>query len=247
MKVLISLYSLAYFLMIGAVSAEPLERKLNTYSDESTTGMELVAPAVYYVEVPPMTMISVTVVRTAGDCDLRVKAGTGFRNGPAEWLPVVSGIEGEIASRVEKAKVTVLPPSAEVKRVYVTFDSVGKGYCGYRTYIISSDLMDKAGRALMITMAQLIAEHIISEITGLEASDLSKNPVVERGIQAGIAALTSDDLGDFTASMIMNEIQLKVTRAIPNSHALASWVTNTLQGVASDLFKPYFNAQLGLN
>ncbi len=247
MKVFISLCSIAYILMIGAASAEPLERKLNTYSDKSTTGMELVAPAMYYVDVPPMTMVSVTVVRTAGDCDLRVKAGTGFRNGPAEWLPVVSGVEGEIASRVDKSKVTVLPPSAEAKRVYVTFDSVGKGYCGYRTYIVSSDLTAAAGRALMMTLAQLFAEHIIAEMTGVEPGDLSKNPLVERGIQAGIAALTSDDLGDFTASMLMNEIQLRVTRAIPNSHALASWVTNTMQGVASDLFKPYFNAQLGLN
>jgi hypothetical protein len=233
-----------FFWMNAAAFAEPGLRPLNTFSDHESSGMELLAPDVHAIDVPAYTLVSITVQRISGSCELRVKAGTGYREGPTEWLPVVSGVQGQLSSPVDTAKVMVLPPSSEAERVYVIFEATGKGHCGYRSYIKQANLPAAAAKGFAKTAVQLMIEHVAAKLMGVEPGDLAKNPMAERGIQAAISLFTSDDITDFTFAMLMNEIQIRVTRAVPDSHVLAAWVTNTFQDVASDLYGPYFGAKI---
>lgn len=244
MKAFLSLFSLLYFVTTVGATAEPVFRALNTYADHEVGGVEATGPEVRYIEIPPLTLVSITVERTSGTCELRVNAGDGYRPEAADMLPVVSDVEAQIASVVEKANVTVLPPASEMRKVYLAFESVGKQPCSYRSYVRQADLPSAAGRAFAKMMVQMFVQSMISEITGMEPADLANNPVASRGIQAAMALLTTNSPAEFTQSMIMGEIRRRVTQEIPGNPAIASWVVNVFQDVAGNLYGPYFRAQI---
>ena len=51
-----------------------------------------------------------------------------------------------------------------------------------------------------------------------------------------------DNIAALGAAALLNKIQLRVTRAMPNSHEVAVFVTNMMQALAGDPYGPYFRA-----
>jgi hypothetical protein len=79
MRNFLCLCSTLIVLSTGAAGAAPQARNLMTYTDHTSSGMSLSVPYSGYVDVPAMTAVSVTVIRTSGICELNVKAGTGYQ------------------------------------------------------------------------------------------------------------------------------------------------------------------------
>jgi len=220
---------------ISAVAAETLQRDVNTYA---THVPEM--PRAHSVDVPALTAISITVVRLQGSCDVKLRAGTGVRGHGA--FRRVANVEASFHERVRRASIVVLPPAQQSRRLQITFDK-GSRDCRFRSYVIGSHIGEKAAEAFAMSIVQLMLENMVSSMLGDEPGDLTGNPIVTRGIGAGMAVLMNDNLAAAGAAAMLNEIQARVSQAIPESHALAVFVTHTLSGLMSDLYDPYFKAQ----
>ncbi len=229
--------SVCVCLMLGAsnASAEAFHRAINTYVKHIPGVMRA-----HYVDVPALTAISITVVRQSGTCDVKVRAGTGTRG--AGTSRQVANILASFDERVHRASIVVLPPTQQARRLHITFDKRSRD-CRFISFVIGSHIGEKAAEAFAKSIVQLMLEDMIGSMLGQEPGDLTGNPLVSRGIGAGMAVLMNDNVAAAGASVMLNEIQTQVSQAIPESHALAVFVTHVLSGLMSDLYDPYFRAQ----
>jgi len=220
---------------VSGAAADTLHRDVNTYVNHMPGTLRA-----HSVDVPALTAISVTVVRQQGTCDVKLRAGTGVHGHGA--FRRVANVEASLDELVRRASIIVLAPAQQSRRLQITFDKESRS-CRFRSYVMGSHIGQKAAEAFAKSVVQLMLENMISSMLDDGPGDLTGNPMVTRGIGAGMAVLMNDNLAAAGAAAMLNEIQTRVSQAIPESHALAVFVTHTLSGLMSDLYRPYFKAQ----